>query len=550
MTSLNIKQYEYIDIYQQVLEEPNLKNIINNMDRSEFYLFRLFNPSIAKLNNGIYLYSFRIDLIANTENNLKPGNDTNCIQNYHSDQNDRYDKNFSSGYFWWNNWSNPNIKAGSQTIFCIKNRNGFEVIKSLTYPKCNYSRYMDISFSDLRIFNFNNSIYLQSTNLSFIYNLIYYSSNKNKNLALRLFNVFRPNLESKNLQVTSMGTEPPDGWCNENKLIYTNDHPHSITYIDWFLKDGVKFVKKISEIYTNNNKYADEHYISYNKNYPLYGKGSYIISKYDVPNYELMNEEQLTKTIVKLNDEMKQIFKYNYGIMPALSFTSPHIHIDNKQLGIGHIKIHSDTIRYKYLNGSNIENFRNNLYNDMSAKYGDKYIKHYGSVVAPDCEGFIYMMYFYILSEPVNDKPGFFDVMKISDAFLPINLNPHKKHGDYDIDEGYKFSLIFPSGLEYGDDPNEIIVTAGEGDFYAIQLKFDLNEVIASCKHEVSNLPMSTYQYHILGWYKEKTYQDIRLNNILEQLKINQQGGYHDFHHHYYKKYMKYKLKYIALKNF
>lgn len=82
-----------------------------------------------------------------------------------------------------------------------------------------------------------------------------------------------------------------------------------------------------------------------------------------------------------------------------------------------------------------------------------------------------YMLYFFIIYD--NDTK-----MKMSDCYLPISY----------FTDGYKFSLIFPAGLEVIDD--RVIVTAGEGDFYSVFLDFNLNEVLKLCVHDATQLDL------------------------------------------------------------
>ena len=100
-------------------------------------------------------------------------------------------------------------------------------------------------------------------------------------------------------------------------------------------------------------------------------------------------------------------------------------------IAVGHIKIHSDLDKFKYKSDSNIQLFRENLYKDFKKYFNDKYIRHKGTNIVPDCEGYIYLPYFYILYNNMQN-------MLISDAYLPVNL---------DINLDYRFSLIFPMAL-------------------------------------------------------------------------------------------------------
>jgi hypothetical protein len=194
----------------------------------------------------------------------------------------------------------------------------------------------------------------------------------------------------------------------------------------------------------------------------------------------------------------KELLGTNYGIMPGFSFATPHISInDDILLGVGHIKIHSDE-KYKYIPDSNIDIFRRNLYIQMKKRFGSRYIRHLGT---GNCEGYIYMLYFYII---LNYKTENYQ-MKLSDGPRPPPSLPGQdlpiyngsKYPDSIYDLNYKFSLIFPTGLERTNDTT-IVVTCGEGDFYATALTFDLNQVINSCYYDIKNLDLRQYTYNII----------------------------------------------------
>jgi hypothetical protein len=179
-----------------------------------------------------------------------------------------------------------------------------------------------------------------------------------------------------------------------------------------------------------------------------------------------------------------RFFGINYGISPALSLGSPCIIIDDYYLGVGHIKIHSNIDKYPYLKNSNIENFRNNLYLDYKRLFGDNYIRHMGTGFPPDCYGYIYMLYFYTIEFPMGQDEA---VMHISDAYLPLNRNDNNL---------YKFSLFFPMGI--CNDGNNLLVSCGEGDFYSVICKFNLNDIYKLCKYNIKDMDFNNYNYYII----------------------------------------------------
>jgi hypothetical protein len=295
-------------------------------------------------------------------------------------------------------------------------------------------------------------------------------------------------------------------------------------FVDWFRKEGVRIVtqdffgKKIEEIY-----------IKYNPLFPINGIGSYLSEK----------------------DDDKAFFKTNYGITPLLSFSTPHIRINEGYFGVGHIKIHSDSEKFPYKSDSVIQNFRRDLRNDMKKYFGDRYAEHYGTSPSkmeemlyedgvlrrkldheiPICKGYMYLMFFYIISNDLQ-------TMVISDAYLPISLDSHK-HNDY------KFSLFFPTGLT--QNGNDIMITGGYGDFYSMKLIMKFADAIKTCRHDVANLDMERYTYNIIGTNDNKTYIDRRLENIMQQIGYQQVAQntviVRDIDY-YVHKYIKYKTKY------
>ena len=118
MTGL-LKKYKYIDVYK-VIDDNYISPMIPKIQRiittrlppeknklSYDILYRIFNPSVCKLDKDILLYCFRIKFRAVpkiNEETIIPGNDPKCIQN--KKENKQYDKDFQIGKnFWWNHWA-------------------------------------------------------------------------------------------------------------------------------------------------------------------------------------------------------------------------------------------------------------------------------------------------------------------------------------------------------------------------------------------------------------------------------------------------------------
>ena len=183
----------------------------------------------------------------------------------------------------------------------------------------------------------------------------------------------------------------------------------------------------------------------------------------------------------------------------------------------------------KYKPNSNIYNFRKNLITQFNKIYKERFIKHYGS---SGCRGSIYMIYFYILTDESQNKneKGIYENIYFSDAYLPFNWNDHRKIGSNDIEGGYKFSLFFPTGIckiNSNDSQNsKIRVVAGEGDFYIVELDFELNNIIQSCVHDGREMDFNKYQYYLLNFFNMKSFVTNTPNEAFEiiQNKIKEES--------------------------
>jgi hypothetical protein len=397
---------------------------------------RCFNTSLLLLDDHeIYV----VRCITRTDGKIIiPGNDEQCRQKVSPGLN-----------FWWSHWG-PSSYFFSVIKFIIDGTE-YEPIFSASKGVRNPSEHL----FDPRIFKNEYGAFIHSSDVEHIYSVTF--DHDNKLVYLYELGLYVSQLVSgHNIQILDIKPIDEENWF--------------IQYLVWFYEDGIQIVDAtINETIQDrgfSNKLIDYHIdtIPYEK-FKLIGSGSY--------------------------DDGKEIYGTNSGVAPALSFSTPVIHLDNGWiLGVGHSKIHSDDKEYPYKIGSNIENFRSYVNKYYSDKFGDKYKLHLGTGNSPDCYGYIYLLYFYILSfQPSTEKTNERTIsgkMYISDSYLPLcNSN---------LD--YRFSLVFPMGLALKD--NNIIVTCGEGDYYSYKLSFDLNNVLGLCKHDAKNLDMRSYQYHIL----------------------------------------------------
>ena len=219
---------------------------------------------------------------------------------------------------------------------------------------------------------------------------------------------------------------------------------------------------------------------------------SYIYIKYKNPKKTIHFKGSCEHKII---DEKSAINKHdiNYMITPAFSFSTPVVYKNGKIYGIGHVKIHNNEKDYIYKKDSNIDIFRKKILANMSKISNNIYLPHYGTytqLFPNECQGFIYMMYFYCFEKDcffMNNTNNTYDVtFKISNAYLPIN--PQKEN---------LFSLVFPIGA-YDNDNNEMVITCGEGDFYNTEMKISFDEIDKLCIHDISDINMNDYKYQYM----------------------------------------------------
>jgi hypothetical protein len=401
----------------------------------EKYRLYCFNPSHIVLSNGLYLVACRIFF---THKDVVPGNDARCGK----------DTPTPGKNFWWNNWSSQGKFFG--TVFYVCNGTFTECVSvHIRFHDSMEDTHWGLGREDVRLFNMYGKLYLHTRDLTEIYKikLTYNTTTKVCMIVLK---------EMKQMGISELG--------HNQQLVRLNLQTKEYVCVDRFGDVGVEFHKY------QNNKKINTFYIHYDKGYGLSVHGS---------------------------EENDGSYGVNSGIMPCLSFTTPHVVIGRWLVGVGHIKISNDPSAY--IPDSNIATFRNTLHKEMKEKYGDKYIIHQGrgrivcakcgginkkckcpepkEWVAKDIEGYIYMMFYYIISKE-------FTSMYMSDAFLPI-----------DERDEYQFSLVFPMGLSIRSD-NRVTVSYGKGDYYAkIMTGPSIFDIISSCKHNVKRMDFHDYKY-------------------------------------------------------
>lgn len=190
---------------------------------------------------------------------------------------------------------------------------------------------------------------------------------------------------------------------------------------------------------------------------------------------------------------------------PMFSFGTPAILIGKDMyLACGHLKIKqkyrcSDD-RPDYNKDSAPFRVREYIHLLMTEMFRSNYVTHCGHG-----DGYVYLLYFYTIDarshglNSINDVPNL--KIKISDAYLPINLN---KDRCSDI----KSSLIFSMSLfeKIINGKRTVHVTSGETDFYSSIISFELLDVINSCVHDVTDFDNYKYGYHLLPYFDDKSY--------------------------------------------
>jgi len=435
----------YLDLYD-LIYKLDIFHDENDEYREEVVIF---NPGSVRWNETTVIYSIRIMLLPVPINeNLIPGNSPDCRNQISTGKN-----------FIWNYWGDDeDITQG--TIFCLFD----ETTSQFRHLNLNFKKYSRIMIedTDVRISKINGQFVYYTTDLSEIYTM----QLSNNNLVLNKYSEsYQLQVNAKNLQMIAM---------NFNQYVYMNG----------FGSNGVEFYRKFPFLPNRSKKQKTLQELMA-ENRLRQQQGQEII----IP-FENNNKINYNGSATNKNNETN--IGNNNGIMPMFSLGTPFIDIDNYKLGVGHIKIYNN-IEYKYRTNSSIDMFRKYLDTELGLRFGDRYIKHFGSTRPPDCIGYIYMLYFIILGDFIDDIP---QTILISNAYLPVPGNRNFSMTDYDLD--YKFSLIFPTGLYTSSDMNNLIVTCGYGDTYCINLTFNLEDVINETYIDAKSVDLSLYTYNLI----------------------------------------------------
>lgn len=228
--------------------------------------------------------------------------------------------------------------------------------------------------------------------------------------------------------------------------------------------------------------------------------------------------ETIKKHLIYFNKDKPYCF--GSKTEPLFSFGCPTYEYEpGKFLGMGHIKIKQ---RYNTVHNQVAEEYeptsspflnREFLHDKMFETFGTNYVTHFGHR-----DGYIYMSFFYfvdtlgsdlnkIMTEPNPEKKSLMK-MYISDPFLPINMD--ENHAS-EIKSSLIFSLSLFEKNKPGDPRRLIHITSGEADFYGTIMTYELNDILADCKHDVSEFDFQSFKYHFILYYDHQSF-DIQLD--------------------------------------
>lgn len=522
---------QIIDILYQAIGDrspgSDVDYLDNNFDDMK-YNIRLFNTSFAKIpNTSKYIVFFRV--LVRFKNPFRPGVDPAVS--------DVIPGLTGINYFWDHGFSG----GIDTTLICTVDDSKYTFISDTKHP-------------DARIFSSNGKLYWHDRSLVRIYE-IDIGGLLDGNFITTLVYEYEDIFDSYPYERDAYNGQT-------NKTIVKFDINNEVIYFDGFFSDAMLFISrqnkdkllqeftesKIIEKHNNLEKLIDEKKqissfassakkageLSADKEKELREKVNVMLAEIkelekqlddiiykrkQLLYYKLPFEGRQFGSFKKIHylsgynlflggsydtgkEEDKIKFGKNYGIMPKFSLSTPLVEIThpkfgNIRFGAGHTKIASSTLK-KYLSGSPIAKFRDNLYADLEKYYPNQYAIH-GYKGKYNIIGEIYCMYFYFITTDWK--------IYISDSFIPFSLDKHT----HDMD--YKFALVFPVGLQI--ENNKITVSGGEGDFYTFFMRYDLNAALNMCKHDATMCDMQNYEFYLDTIKEGKTKMVKRLSEAM-----------------------------------
>ncbi|AYV85552.1 MAG: hypothetical protein Satyrvirus22_16 [Satyrvirus sp.] len=476
-----------------------------------------------------FLYAVRV--IKVYKDDVVPGNDFRMIMAHKisgpGPTMDDVGKNFM-----WNRWTDPDAGSDSTILFIGNHETGemryIETDHGLDDPR------IFVATDDIVVKRKNTFVKIVSKN-----DIVIHSSDCKH---INKISMVRGAVSTCEIEIFKRYR--PDGHIKNCQFFF---HKKRAFLVDWLRNDGLSFVCPIVD--PKILLYSFRDYFVYticfkNMSYCVPGKGSAMHVEYCKKSNQLRTRKSAQVTIgycdsrskcdecrkIKLNmglgndltdDRICENCRkcsvcyapfHNYGISPGFSFGSPLIPVEfngrQLMLGVGHSKISNTGY---YVKKSKIWSFRKRAHRLFRKAFGNKYKKHFGSNYV--AQGYMYLIYFFLLdyttaaekilsSEELEygdpEKHGYKyipRIMTISDSILPVDLVSWKKT------RKYMFSLFFPMGIVRSG--NSLLVSCGEGDFYSLIFRFNFQKVLESCVHDVLDLDMKNYNYHMISYFGE-----------------------------------------------
>jgi len=346
----------------------------------------------------------------------------------------RQESKFEKGKnFWWLDWSSPNLSTGTLFFVADPSLSIFTLLVSTDQIGLSW-----LNGNDVRVMSCQGQLFAinaQSTTLA---------------AAIIPMPAI---MGSDVVRYCRFGHSIKNPRPDKNYGIFTIDE-NQCSYVDWFYDDGVKFIS------TNHDATS------------------------------------VVERRLKLGDGFKfskkgSIESQNQGLLPLLSFGTPHLYDKGAYFGVGHLKIFVDKERHQYQDHSPLEKFRQLIDGRLKKRFGDKLIRH-DSYFSHEqrVHGFHYLIYFYFVRFDGDGQPI---EMSMSNGFLPVFLHNGEPVSDY------VFSLVFPMTISKSHESgSDCLIAGGYGDYYAISMKLPLKWIKNQCEHSVATMDFLNYKYKLL----------------------------------------------------
>ena len=394
----------------------------------------IFNPSTIYLGGGEYLTIFRNDSLALESDKEKIN--LNPKGYYNCNNFLKSELSNKGDFFMWGNWNIPTSDFYFEDLYVLS-RHGDDFVVDLNEKIDIY----DIISNDRRLIKLKADEY---------YGFLKEFSKDASKIKDYMFvdDYFIMSHDSSLTSVDILTSEDSikllEGMRLKGKnFSFIGTHDNKMIFTDWFYENGLKIIK------IDKSKKV---------------------------------EELVVLSPIKIFGTASMTPENN---MPEFSFTTPNLKIGkNKFVGAGHIKIKNYEKKYN----SNIKYSRtlSDLFRYINCENQCDYVRH--ALNRGTCKGYQYYVYFYVFE--MNDDFTKMNYFKISDSFIPI-VNDAKQ-----FYEKYEYSLVFPNGIDYNEDEDVFVISFGEGDIRNFILKYDLQTILDSCTHDITNIDMEKYNIY------------------------------------------------------